>query len=217
MKLSEIQQKLKAPKSQFNAFGKYHYRNAEDILEAVKPLLGKSTLIVSDEVVQIGERYYVKATAIFREDKTETVVTAYAREAAERKGMDESQITGATSSYARKYALNGLFLIDDTKDADNDDNRSLQPAKEPMKPYAVKRTVPPADDEAGGAVIRVDEDPIAQKMTIVKLLKKLGKPWKTVKQCNDAVLELTDMALEVSNYGTIIDRLETLAEERNDQ
>jgi len=134
MKLSEIQQKLKAPKNQRNTFGNYNYRNCEDILEALKPLLGESIVTISDEIVQIGDRFYVKATARFMEDaNTGEVgsinwmykvkeVTAYARESLEKKGMDSAQITGAASSYARKYALNGLFLIDDTKDADHDDN-----------------------------------------------------------------------------------------------
>jgi len=127
--LSEIQKALKAPKGQFNAFGKYHYRNCEDILEAVKPLLGDSIILISDELVHIGDRYYIKATATFKSKKPSlnskslseweyTSVSAYAREPLSKKGMDESQLTGSTSSYARKYALNGLLLIDDNKDAD---------------------------------------------------------------------------------------------------
>lgn len=118
-KLNEIQQKLKAPKNQYNAFGKYKYRNQEDILEAVKPLLGDATMIITDEIVNIGDRYYVKATATLKDGDETVFSTAYAREPEIKKGSDESQITGATSSYARKYALNGLFLIDDTKDADS--------------------------------------------------------------------------------------------------
>ena len=121
-KLLDIQIELKAPKSQYNNFGKYSYRNCEDILEAVKPLLAdnKCTLTVKDEIVLIGDRYYVKATATLADiEKADIIVTtAYAREELEKKGMDSSQLTGATSSYARKYALNGLFCIDDTKDAD---------------------------------------------------------------------------------------------------
>jgi hypothetical protein len=114
---------LKAPKNQFNQFGKYKYRNCEDILEAVKPLLGEGTLTLSDHVVQIGDRYYVKATATLKDSYgKEESVTAYARESEDKKGMDDAQITGAASSYARKYALNGLFCIDDTKDADSKDN-----------------------------------------------------------------------------------------------
>lgn len=116
--LNKIQKELKAPKNQYNNFGKYSYRNCEDILEAVKPLLGDATLIISDEVVNIGNHNYVKATAILKNGDEIESTTAYAREAEEQKGMNDSQITGSTSSYARKYALNGLFCIDDTKDSD---------------------------------------------------------------------------------------------------
>jgi len=116
--LSKIQKEMKAPKSQYNAFGKYKYRSCEDILEAVKPFLNGTVLYISDEMVLIGDRYYIKATATLRNGDEAVSVTAYAREEAEKKGMDSSQITGAASSYARKYALNGLFLIDDTKDSD---------------------------------------------------------------------------------------------------
>lgn len=121
-KLAKIQSTLKAPKSQYNKFGKYYYRNCEDILEAVKPLLAeaKATLTIGDELELVGNRYYVKATVRFIDLETDAQVmnTAYAREDDTKKGMDDSQITGASSSYARKYALNGLFCIDDTKDAD---------------------------------------------------------------------------------------------------
>lgn len=124
-KLIKIQSKLKAPKGQLNSFGGYKYRSCEDILEAVKPLLAEEglLLVLSDEIVAVGDRVYVKATAHLYGDKDEKVtVFAYARECQSRKGMDESQITGATSSYARKYVLSGLFLLDDTKDADTQDN-----------------------------------------------------------------------------------------------
>ena len=122
-KLLAIQTELKAPKSQYNNFGKYKYRNCEDILEAVKPLLAKTntTLFITDTVELIGTRFYVKATAtlVSCEDESNTIsVSAYAREEENKKGMDGSQVTGASSSYARKYALNGLFAIDDTKDSD---------------------------------------------------------------------------------------------------
>lgn len=122
-KLVDIQKKLKAPKGQFNKFGKYYYRSCEDILEAVKPILADAgcTLTLSDEVVLIGDRYYVKAIAWLKGEDVDEVVTAYAREADNKAGMDSSQITGTASSYARKYALNGLFCIDDTKDADTDE------------------------------------------------------------------------------------------------
>lgn len=119
--LITIQSELKAPKSQFNKFGGYKYRKAEDILEAVKPLLAKQkcTLIISDDIVMIGNRIYVKATATIKNEKGECeTTTGWAREEETKKGMDGSQITGASSSYARKYALNGLFAIDDNADSD---------------------------------------------------------------------------------------------------
>lgn len=120
--MQSIQSELKAPKGQTNKFGGYSYRSAEDILEAVKPLLNKYDcfLTVSDEIVEVGARVYVKATATVHESHSDpiAVTTAFAREAEVKKGMDEAQITGSASSYARKYALNGLFAIDDTKDPD---------------------------------------------------------------------------------------------------
>ena len=119
--LNEIQKRLKAPKGQYNAFGKYKYRSAEDILEAVKPIYIEQncTLTISDSIELVGERYYVKATAKLTNSEGVSVETsAYAREDLAKKGMDEAQITGSTSSYARKYALNGLFAIDDEKDPD---------------------------------------------------------------------------------------------------
>ena len=121
--LAEIQKNLNAPKGQTNTFGKYKYRNCEDILTALKPLLGECTITLSDEIVMIGDRFYVKATARLDASNTCVSVSAYAREDVNKKGMDLAQITGSTSSYARKYALNGLFAIDDTKDADSMDNR----------------------------------------------------------------------------------------------
>lgn len=117
-KLASIQQKLKAPKGQMNKFGGYKYRSCEDILEAVKPLLGELVLTISDDIVEVGGRVYVKATVSINSGSGSVSTTAFARESLDRKGMDDSQITGSASSYARKYALNGLFCIDDTKDAD---------------------------------------------------------------------------------------------------
>lgn len=142
-KLKEIQQKLKAPKSQYNSFGKYNYRNCEDILEGLKPLLSEQncTVHITDEIVLIGERYYLKATVHFVDNESgeEVTTTAYAREDNEKKGIDRAQLTGATSSYARKYALNGMFAIDDTKDSDylnngKDTSDKKDPKKEPEKP-----------------------------------------------------------------------------------
>lgn len=120
--LAIIQSKLKAPKNQYNSFGRYNYRSCEDILEAVKPLLNENncTLTISDDIVSVGNRIYVKATArLVNANGEEVITTALAREDEAKKGMDASQITGATSSYARKYALNGLFCIDDNKDSDS--------------------------------------------------------------------------------------------------
>lgn len=125
--LLQIQSELKAPKGQYNSFGKYKYRSCEDILEAAKPICAKYgvVLTLSDELVNIGERYYIKATARLVDDEGNSeAVTAYAREEETKKGMDGSQITGTASSYARKYALNGLFLIDDTKDHDTNERRN---------------------------------------------------------------------------------------------
>ena len=130
-KLNKIQTEQKAPKGQYNSFGKYKYRSCEDILEAIKPFLTetKTVLTINDEIVFIGNRFYVKATAVLTDCENENSFinnTAFAREDDSKKGMDGSQITGASSSYARKYALNGLFAIDDTKDADTDENAKQQ-------------------------------------------------------------------------------------------
>lgn len=124
--LCKIQAALKAPKNQYNKFGNYNYRNCEDILEALKPLLSenKACVTLSDEMVILENRFYVKATATFIQGGENVSVSAYAREDEAKKGMDGSQITGSASSYARKYALNGLFAIDDTKDSDSTNNAS---------------------------------------------------------------------------------------------
>lgn len=154
-KLCAIQGALKAPKNQRNNFGGYNYRSAEDILEAVKPLLQqyKCVLSLSDELVQIGERYYIKATAALYDadevyDNNPCTVTAFAREEADKKGMDGSQITGASSSYARKYALNGLFAIDDTKDSDatNTHGKDAAAPAEPAPKKPAKKVEQPAEE-----------------------------------------------------------------------
>ena len=126
-KLSQIQSKLNAPKGQYNSFGKYNYRNCEDILQALKPILAehKCHVSLSDEIVIVGNRFYIKSTATITDSENNSFsTTAFAREAESKKGMDESQVTGSTSSYARKYALNGLFAIDDNKDADTLNNHA---------------------------------------------------------------------------------------------
>ena len=151
--LRAIQQELKAPKNQFNSFGKYSYRSAEDILEAVKPLLAKhgGELTISDEIIEVGGRIYVKATCRFSDsDGGVAFTTAFAREPLEKKGMDESQITGTASSYARKYALNGLFLIDDTKDADTDEHRQQTAPRAPQ-------TAPQGSKKISAATVKAIE------------------------------------------------------------
>ena len=145
-KLAMIQQKLKAPKGQMNTFGKYKYRSCEDILEAVKPLLGELVLTISDDIVEVGGRVYVKATVSLSSGSGNVSTTAFARESDTKKGMDESQITGATSSYARKYALNGLFCIDDTKDSDAT-NQHDQPSVSAVLSGSQQPTAPNEYDE----------------------------------------------------------------------
>lgn len=140
--LQKIQEELKAPKSQRNSFGNYNYRSLEDIFEALKPILAKykASLIVSDTIEMIGTRFYVRAEAsLYEGDKLIASNTAYAREAETKKGMDESQITGATSSYARKYALNGLFAIDDTKDADFLNTGAVEKKLDEVSKYSEER------------------------------------------------------------------------------
>jgi len=143
--LIAIQSELKAPKNQRNNFGNYQYRSAEDILEALKPLLKAHNcyLTLSDELVNVGDRYYIKATATIYSEKQSVSVTAYAREEESKKGMDGSQISGASSSYSRKYSLNGLFLIDDTKDSDatnTHDKETTQVVVEKKKPVLLLNT-----------------------------------------------------------------------------
>lgn len=164
-KLLKIQTTLKAPKGQWNDFSKFKYRSCEDILEALKPLLkeAKATLIIKDELEQIGDRYYIKATAtIYDNENDEQISTqAYAREEATKKGMDASQITGAASSYARKYALNGLFAIDDTRDADPQNN----------EPQKSKEEIEKEVEKIKGQLV----DPIKLK-TIQTMVKRIGVP-----------------------------------------
>ena len=148
--LIRIQKELKAPKGQLNKFGNYKYRSCEDILEAVKPLLKECVLTLSDEIVEVGGRIYVKATATLTESSESAIkISAFAREAETKKGMDDSQITGTASSYARKYALNGLFLIDDTKDADTDEH---------TKQTKEVKTLPKPDQETADNIAQTIKD-----------------------------------------------------------
>lgn len=167
-KLLNVQGELKAPKSQYNSFGKYSYRSAEDIVEAAKPLCKKYGLLLtlSDSVEQVGDKRYIKACARVidvAEPSGVVEVNAYAREPVDKKGMDDSQITGAASSYARKYALNGLFAIDDTKDADSVDNTQQRAKTAPKKPAA-----PPAEPE-------VVKCPKCGKQVVSQINKNTGK------------------------------------------
>ena len=176
-KLWTIQQTLNAPKNQRNNFGGYNYRSAEDILESVKPLLQNITLTVSDEIVLIGNRYYVKATATLSDGEDVIAVTAYAREEESKKGMDASQLTGATSSYARKYALNGLFCIDDAKDPDTDayaKQTNQQPRQQKNPPKQQQQKAPPNPDE----VLARFCDAAAKAPDANKLREIFGKCWK---------------------------------------
>lgn len=170
-KLAKIQRELNAPKSRTNSFGKYQYRSCEDIMSALKPFLDGVYVKVSDEIVNIGDRYYVKATAVFSDGENSISNTALAREADSKKGMDDSQLTGATSSYARKYALGGLFLADDTQDADSHDN-SAQGVKSQAK-YAL-------DDVAKQWIEFIKSDPSgADQIKDIEyrkfILSKVGK------------------------------------------
>ncbi len=166
-KLLNIQTQLKAPKSQYNSYGKYYYRNCEDILEAVKPLLKKEncTLFLTDEVETIENRFYIKVTVHFVDidDGTTINVTAFAREEESKKGMDGSQVTGASSSYARKYALNGLFCIDDTKDSDTTN-------KGEDKPDEAKKEEGEEEKRLANAIKSIDE--LVKKLIEVKKVEK---------------------------------------------
>lgn len=167
-RVGDIQHKLKAPKGQYNSFGKYNYRSCEDILEGVKPLLKEHNLalLIDDEIVQIGERYYVKATAKITDGREIVSATAYAREPDTKKGMDESQITGATSSYARKYALNALLCIDDTKDADTMDN-SKKPVQQTQETAYNWQTLKARATQGG-----ISEDDLVHYVTETLKVKK---------------------------------------------
>jgi hypothetical protein len=184
--LGLIQQELKAPKSQTNAFGKYKYRSLEDILEALKPIMAKHKcfLIINDEIILVGERYYVKATATLHNDEGQSLVcSALAREDNDKKGMDLSQLTGATSSYARKYALNGLFAIDDTKDADATNEHGNAPQQVTQPP----RKINPIEIENLMALVDETQSDI-EKMCANYKVKIVGD--LTITQYQDAIKKL---------------------------
>lgn len=196
-KLTAVQAKLKAPKNQFNKFGNYNYRSCEDILEALKPVLREenASVFISDSIEPIEGRFYVKSTATFIDSETGEVVsnTAYAREPESKKGSDESQITGASSSYARKYALNGLFLIDDTKDEDTEEraNERASRAKktEPKKETEPVKVESPKKEVEIGMNKPIEDDPLLPNGTgmtkerlerLHKEMERTGIPVTTV-------------------------------------
>lgn len=191
--LHKIQKELKAPKNQRNSFGNYNYRSCEDIVEAVKHhLTDGATLVLNDEIVLVGTRYYVRATATLTCGQETASTTAYAREEETKKGMDAAQITGAASSYARKYALNALLLIDDTKDPDTQDN-TKDVSKEPAKTVSNKREA------------------------IKAKLAELGKTPATVAEAKATIKELTGMDFDVKNYELIIQSLTELCQTKSSQ
>ena len=190
-KLLTVQSKLKAPKNQKNSFGNYNYRSCEDIIEGVKPLLKEVGLILnlSDEITLIGDRYYLKAKASVSDGESVVEIFGYAREALNKKGMDESQITGTASSYARKYALNGLFAIDDTKDADATNDHKPQPVKKSTQ----ERYKQIADGliEAGVAIGFMEEGieftPAEKKGMVAESKRVLGKDPETDEDVKKAI------------------------------
>lgn len=181
-----IQKHLKAPKNQYNSFGKYNYRSCEDIVEGVKPLLPEGAfLIMQDDIKVVGGRYYVHATAVLAYQGKEIHSKALAREEESKKGMDGAQVTGSASSYARKYALNGLFMIDDTKDADTQDPKDNQPKKQTNKALPKEEFVPLSEDEYNdllNAIVNCDD-----LDTFNEISKKLkaAKPRMTKQQAKD--------------------------------
>lgn len=175
-KVVTIQAELKAPKGQSNKFGNYKYRSLEDINEAVKPLLARENLqlTVSDELILIGERYYIKATAMISDSAgNKVIVHGYARESEQKKGMDDSQITGTASSYARKYAMNGLFLIDDTKDADTNEYADQEKNRANNKPS--NQTKQLSNNKQPKADISKHSLTTSQKQTAVSKMTEFAK------------------------------------------
>ncbi|MDO4721618.1 MAG: ERF family protein [Peptostreptococcaceae bacterium] len=191
-KIRKVQSELKAPKGQYNCFGKYKYRSCEDIVEAVKPLLSVEGLVLSlsDEIVLIGERYYIKATAtLFDVEGESHSVSAFAREEESKKGMDGSQVTGASSSYARKYALNGLFAIDDTKDSDSTNTHGKNPEDEAKNGAMI------AETEAA----KIDKNKVN---ALTKLAKEKGVPVENIESgygCPLADLTMAQWAQAMRN------------------
>ena len=191
-KLAAVQRELKAPKGQFNSFGKYKYRSCEDSLEALKPVLSKNgcAVVLSDSVEQVGDRFYICATATITDYETHEQVhnTAFAREDTDKKGMDGSQITGTASSYARKYALNGLFLIDDTKDADTDAYHEQTTGEKHKEEPKIAAATAKAN-EVKNLLVKISGDKtIAQQVWNEKYKKDAGD----IVKMNEELIELND-------------------------
>ena len=217
--LMAVQAELKAPKNQHNSFGKYDYRSAEDIIEAVKPLLKENGLFLtmSDDIVQIGDRYYVKATVSVTDIVTgESVQTsALAREAAQKKGMDESQVTGTASSYARKYALNGLFAIDDTKDADTDQYKQQTSGAQNAQNGA-GRTQNAKPNNYTKAPVRAsqNEEMARAKRQLKAEVERIGCTWDEVKAISGLKLGKTETKeMSVGEVSQLTANLEKWIEE----
>ncbi|EHI1800503.1 TPA: ERF family protein [Salmonella enterica subsp. enterica] len=173
-KLINIQSSLNAPKNQYNSFGKYHYRSCEDIMAALKPLLKQEGVLqyITDEVVLIGNRFYVKSTVTLTDGESSISNAAFAREEETKKGADGSQITGSASSYARKYALNGMYNIDDAKDADTDEHKQQQNTAPEKQTKSL--TSSPAPEQ----VLKAFTDAAMQKNTVEELKQAFAKAWK---------------------------------------
>jgi hypothetical protein len=194
--LARIQKDLKAPKGNFNSFGKYKYRSCEDILEAVKPILNGCVLTLTDEIENIGDRYYIKATVTLLGTDNSISVSAYARESLDKKGMDDSQITGTASSYARKYALNGLFCIDDTKDADATNTHGKTEDTEEEKEIVQK-----------ARTTKIDAIKIKSLET---LAQEKGKTVDQLEAVSKALFKKSHKDINTLEYVTLIERLEKL-------
>jgi len=195
-KLAHIQLDLKAPKSQYNKFGNYHHRNLEDILEAFKKVSRGTYLILNDEIVEVAQRVYIKATATISDGKDSISACAYAREALQKKGMDDSQVTGATSSYARKYALGGLLGVDDNKDADTMDNsRDKAKAPPPQTSSHYKQTF---DTQLLRKKAEFKEqiqkcDNVNKLSAIYKEILAIFGPYKDKEEINDFLMDVVDL------------------------
>lgn len=189
MRLSGIQKKLKAPKGQTNTFGGYNYRSCSDILEAVKPLLDDATITITDELVMVGQRYYVKATCTFKSTEEEVSTTAYAREAESKKGMDLAQVTGAASTYARKYALCGLLAIDDSSDdpdRTNDHGKGMKARETPNTVHSRKTGTTTPE------VLQSGQEQAPQPATAESINKLTDAMQKYADMCGRSVTDVSD-------------------------